>query len=311
MNRPAPIALLSKPRHSADSAQRLGWLMLAPTLAMLAANSIFPLFYALSVSLRNYQMLIPGAHRWIGLSNYLRIFGDPLFWSSLHVTLWFLAGVIFLQFPVGMALALLVNRLRRYQNMIATLLLIPTIISSSVAAFQWTQLFNYQFGPVNYVLGLLHLGQPTWTADPSLALPALIFVDFWQWTPFMTLLLFAGLRSLPDALVEAARMDGSTGWQIVWRIYLPLLRPVIGIALILRILMTFKLFDIIYVLTAGGPGTVTENLAFFTYIQGFRYFNLGYASALAILQLIIVSILAKALIALTRRSSLGGREAAA
>ena len=101
----------------------------------------------------------------------------------------------------------------------------------------------------------------------------------------MTLLMFAGLRSLPSVIVEAARMDGSTAWQIVWRIYLPLLRPVIGIALILRILMAFKAFDIIYVLTAGGPGTVTENLAFFTYVQGFRYFNLGYASALAILQL--------------------------
>ena len=311
MTKPASVALSSKPRSSADSAQRLGWLMLAPTLAMLAANSIFPLFYALSVSLRNYQILIPGSHPWVGLSNYLRVFSDPLFWSSVHVTLWFLAGVIFLQFPVGMALALLINRQRRFQNLIATLLLVPTIISSSVAAFQWAQLFNYQFGPLNYVLGLLHLGQPTWTADPSLALPALIFVDFWQWTPFMTLLLFAGLRSLPGAVVEAARMDGSTAWQIVWRIYIPLLRPVIGIALILRVLMAFKLFDIIYVLTAGGPGTVTENLAFYTYIQGFRYFNLGYASALAILQLIAVAILAKVLIVLTRRSSLAGREAAA
>ena len=294
-----------------DDARRLGWLMMAPTLAMLAANSIFPLLYAVTVSFKNYQLLIPGLHRWVGFANYARIFHESLFWSSLEVTLWFVAGVVFLQFPVGMALALLLNRLRRFQDLLVTLLLIPTIISSSVAAFQWTQLFNYRFGPVNYFLGLLHLGQPTWTADPSLALPTLIFVDCWQWTPFMTLLLFAGLRSLPGAVVEAARMDGSTAWQIVWRIYLPLLRPVIGIALILRILMTFKLFDIIYVLTAGGPGVVTENLAFFTYVQGFRYFNLGYASALAILQLIVVAMLARALIALTRRASLAGREAGA
>jgi multiple sugar transport system permease protein len=297
-------------RRGRDDAHRLGWLMMAPTLAMLAANSIFPLLYAVTVSFKNYQLLIPGLHRWVGFANYAKIIHDSLFWSSLQVTLWFVAGVVFLQFPIGMALALLLNRLHRFQDLLVTLLLIPTIISSSVAAFQWTQLFNYRFGPVNYFLGLLHLGQPTWTADPSLALPTLIFVDCWQWTPFMTLLLFAGLRSLPGAVVEAARMDGSTAWQIVWRIYLPLLRPVIGIALILRILMTFKLFDIIYVLTAGGPGVVTENLAFFTYVQGFRYFNLGYASALAILQLIAVGVLARALIALTRRSSLAGREAA-
>jgi multiple sugar transport system permease protein len=298
-------------RRGHDEARRFGWLLIAPALAMLAANSVFPLLYAVTVSLKNFQMLIPGLHRWVGFANYAKIFHDSLFWSSLEVTLWFVAGVLFLQFPLGMALALLLNRLRRFQDVLVTMMLIPTIISSSVAAFQWTQLFNYRFGPINYILGLLHLGQPTWTADPSLALPALVFVDCWQWTPFMMLLLFAGLRSLPTGVVEAARMDGSTSWQIVWRIYLPLLRPVIGIALILRTLMTFKLFDIIYVLTAGGPGVVTEDLAFFTYVQGFRYFNLGYASALAILQLIAVAALAKALIALTKRPSLAGREAAA
>lgn len=298
-------------RRAAGGARGFGWLMIAPTLAMFAANSIFPLIYAVTVSFRNYQLLIPGAHRWIGFANYARIVHEPLFWSSLGVTLWFVAGVIFLQFPVGMALALLLNRLRRYQDLLVTLMLIPTIISSSVVGFQWAQLFNYQFGPINYALGLMGLGQPTWTANPALALPALVFVDFWEWTPFMTLLLFAGLRSLPSAVTEAARMDGSTSWQIVWRIYLPLLRPVIGIALILRILMAFKLFDIIYVLTAGGPGIATENLAFYTYIQGFRYFNLGYASALAILQLIVVALLARALIALTKRSSVGAREATA
>lgn len=299
-------------RGQRDSARALGWYLMVPALVMFAANSIFPLIYAVTVSLKNYQILIPGRHRWIGFANYAHIFHDQLFFSSLGVTAWFVAGVVFLQFPVGMALALLVHRLRRGHNVLITLLLIPTIISSSVAAFQWVQLFNYQYGPINYILGLLNLGQPTWTADPNLALPALIFVDFWQWTPFMTLLLFAGLRALPGNIIEAARMDGSTTWQIVWRIYLPLLRPVIGIALILRVLMAFKLFDIIYVLTAGGPGTVTENLAYFTYVQGFRYFNLGYASALSILQLIVVALLAKALIQLTRRSGLGtARETAA
>jgi multiple sugar transport system permease protein len=289
-------------RRRGDTGRGFGWLMIAPCLAVLAANSIFPLIYAVTVAFQSYQILIPVPHRFIGLGNFESIFSDPLFWSSLGVTAWFIAGVVVLQFPVGFGLALLLNQLRRYQEMLATLLLIPTIISTSVAGFQWVQLFNYQFGPINYLLGLLRLPQPTWTADPALALPCLIFVDFWQWTPFMTLLMFAGLRSLPNNIIDAARVDGSTAWQIVWRIYLPLLRPVIGIALILRILMAFKLFDIIYVLTAGGPGTVTENLAFFTYVQGFRYFNMGYAAALSVLQLIAVAVLAKLLIRLTRRA---------
>jgi multiple sugar transport system permease protein len=294
----------------ADTARVLGWWLLAPALLFLAADSIFPLLYTVVVSLKNYQLLIPVPHRFVGLANYRHIFTSTLFWGSLRVTLWFVAGVVVLQFPAGLGLALLLHRLRRGQDFLATLLLIPTILSTAVAAFQWVQLFNYQYGPLDYALGLLHLPQPTWTADPALALPALVFVDFWQWTPFMMLLLFAGLRALPPQIVEAARMDGSSAWQVVWRIYLPLLRPVIGIALILRILMAFKLFDIVYVLTAGGPGVATETLAYFTYVQGFRYFNLGYASALALLQLVVVALLAKGLLRLTRRPSFGVVQAA-
>lgn len=279
---------------------------MAPALVMFAANCIFPLAHALVVSLKNYQMLIPVPARFVGMRNYLHIFGDPLFWSSLRVTASFIAGVVVLQLPVGFVLALLLRGMRCFQTLAATLLLIPTIIASSVAAFQWSQLFNYQFGPLNFLLGLLGLGQPTWTASPTLALPSLLLVDFWEWTPFMMLLLLAGLHAVPGDIIEAARVDGSRRWQMVWRIYLPLLRPVIGIALVLRVLMSFKTFDIIYVLTAGGPGTSTENLAYYTYIVGFRYFNLGYSSALAILQLIVVAVLANALVRLTHRPSLGG-----
>lgn len=289
------------PRLGAAS-RRFGWLLLAPALVMLTVNSVFPLLYAVVVSVESYQMLIPVPARFVGLANYAQVFADPLFWSSLKVTAWFLAGVVFLQFPAGFALALLLNRIRRRSELAATALLIPTIIAPSVAAFQWAQLYNYQFGPINFLLGLLHLGQPTWTASPTLALPSLIFVDFWEWTPFVMLLIFAGLRALPGSLIEAARIDGSSPIQVVLRIYLPLLRPVIGIAILLRVLMSFKMFDIVYVLTAGGPGAATENLAYYTYIQGFRYFNLGYASALAILQLILIVLLAKSLVALTRRS---------
>ncbi len=299
---PPPGGGVAAARRGPLGAQRrFGWWLLLPALAVLAANSVFPLLYAVRVSVESYQMLIPVPARFVGLANYAQALHDPLVWHSLEVTLWFVAGVIAFQFPAGLGLALLLHRLPRHQELVATLLLIPTIVSASVVGFQWAQLYNYEFGPLNYLLGLLHLGQPTWTADPHLALPALMFVDFWEWTPFMTLLLFAGLRSLPPQVVEAARVDGSTPGQVVWRVFLPLLRPVVGIALILRIIMAFKLFDIVYVLTAGGPGIATENLAFYTYIQGFRYFNMGYASALSILQLVLITILAKILLRLTRR----------
>ncbi|MGH6675240.1 MAG: carbohydrate ABC transporter permease [Xanthobacteraceae bacterium] len=284
--------------------RRFAWWLMVPALVLFAANAIFPLLYALDVSVRNYQLLIPVPKHYIGLANYARILSDPLFWSSVEVTLWFVAGVIFLQLPAALALALLFDRLPRWAGFAVTILLVPTIISPSVVGFQWAQIFNYQFGPLNYLLGLAHLGRPLWTASPQLALPSLIAIDFWEWTPFMVLLLFAGLRSLPGDIIEAARVDGSSFSQVLRRIILPLLRPVIGIALVLRVLMSFKTFDTIYILTAGGPGTATENLAYYTYIQGFRYFNLGYASALAVIQLIVVAILARALIGLTSRTGL-------
>jgi len=279
---------------------------MVPALAIFAANAIFPLLYALDVSVRNYQLLIPVPPQFIGLENYARILSDPLFWSSLKVTLWFIAGVVFLQLPASLGLALLFDSLPRWAGIGVTILLVPTIIAPSVVGFQWAQIYNYQFGPLNYLLGLAGLGHPVWTASPTLALPSLVAIDFWEWTPFMVLLLFAGLRSLPADILEAARVDGSSYPKIFLRIMLPLLRPVIGIALVLRVLMSFKTFDIIYILTAGGPGAATENLAYYTYIQGFRYFNLGYASALAIIQLIVVAILAKALIGLTRKPSFAG-----
>ena len=164
-----------RPRRHANAGRWFGWWMIAPSLAMLAANSIFPLVYALSVAFQSYQILIPVPHRFIGLRNFEKIFSDGLFWSSLEVTAWFIAGVLLLQFPIGFGIAVLLQRLRRHQDLLVTLLLIPTIISTSVAAFQWVQLFNYQFGPINYLLGLLHLPQPTWTANPvaCLALPDL------------------------------------------------------------------------------------------------------------------------------------------
>lgn len=281
--------------------RRFAWFLMVPALALFAANAIFPLLYALDISFRGYQLLIPGAKRYIGIANYAQIFSDPLFWKSLDVTAWFVAGVLFLQLPAALLLALLLDRLPRAAGFAATLLLVPTIIAPSVVGFQWAQIYNYQFGPLNYLLGLLGLARPVWTGSPVLALPSLIVIDFWEWTPFMVLLLFAGLRSLPADILEAARVDGSSFAQVFFRVILPLLRPVIGIAVVLRVLMSFKTFDIIYVLTQGGPGAATENLAYYTYIQGFRYFNLGYASALAVLQLIVVALLAKALISLTSR----------
>jgi multiple sugar transport system permease protein len=226
------------------------------------------------------------------------------------VTAIFAISVVTIQLGIGIALAMALNQISRNRQVLATVLLMPSILSPAVASFQWRQLFDYYSGPLNFVIGKLGLPLSGWTADPRLALPSLVLVDFWEWTPFMVLLLFAGLQALPKQVFEAARVDGSSSWQIFRFQILPLLRRVIAIAVILRLIAAFKAFDIIYVLTQGGPGSNTESLAYYTYVEGFRYFTIGYSAALSFVSLVLVIALAKLILGYMDRP-VGGRAAAA
>lgn len=286
------------------------WGLVTPSLVALVGLAVFPLIYLLRISFMNYQMLSVAPPTFIGLGNYIHLFKDPTFWHTLLVTFAFALEMLCFELPVGLLLALLIKGLRRHQQVWVTLLLIPTIISPSVASFQWVQIFDYHFGPLNYLLHLVHIPPSTWTADPRMALPALLVVDFWQWTPFMILLLYAGLQSLPAPVLEAARVDGSTPGQVLWNVILPLLRPVMAVAVILRLIAVFKLFDIVYVMTSGGPGIATETLAMYTYLQAFTYFNMGYAAAIAFVQLVIITILAKLVLGYFGREGLYASRAA-
>ncbi len=282
---------------------------MAPATILLVALSIFPLLYSLWLSFTDTALLSIATPKFIALGNYAKIFSDHLFWTSLGVTAAFAISVVTIQLGVGIALAMALNQLPRRSQILATLLLLPSILSPSVASFQWRQLFDYYSGVLNFVLGKLGMPLLGWTADPKLALPSLVLVDFWEWTPFMVLLLFAGLQALPGTVFEAARVDGSTGWQIFRFQILPLLRRVIAIAVILRLIAAFKLFDIIYVLTQGGPGSNTESLAYYTYTEGFRYFTVGYSAALSFVSLVLVIVLAKLILGYMDRP-VGGRRAA-
>ena len=270
-------------------------------MIILVALSVFPLLDSLRLSFLSDNLLSVAPVQFVGLTNYWNLLHDRLFWSGLAVTGVFALSVVTIQLVVGLGLALALYRLPRFQQFLATLLLIPSILSQSVAGFQWLQLFNYQGGLLNYFLAKLHLPLQTWNASPQMALPSLVLVDFWQWTPFMVLLLFAGLRSLPPSVFEAARIDGSSGWQLLRYQTIPLLRRVIGIAVILRLVAAFKIFSIIYVLTQGGPGVATESLAYYQYVQGFTYFNVGYTAAMSFVSLIIVVVLVKLILGFIER----------
>jgi multiple sugar transport system permease protein len=267
------------------------WLI-APATLLLVLITVLPFLDAVRTSLTTWNVLSTIPPRFVWFQNYRDALTDPLFWSSFKVTLIFVGGVIVFQLTIGLAIALLINNLPRGQQLVATVIVLPVVLAPMVVGFQWRVLLDGDFGPLDYLLQQIGLPALAWTGDAHLALPALMLVDFWEWTPFVVLLLYAGLRSLPRPLFEASRVDGSTPWQTFWNITVPLLRPAIAIVLILRIIATFKLFDIVFVLTQGGPGTATENLTYYTYTQGFTYFKYGYATALGIIEMIMVTILA-------------------
>lgn len=280
----------------APGGRRFAILTVLPAVLVLVLVTIVPLLYSLNTSFMQDDLLSTVPAHYNAGQNYAGLIHDQLFWNSLRVTLLFVAMVLVIELPLGLALALAVDHLPRLQQLAVTLLLIPSIISPSVIAFQWRQLFDYSAGPLNFLLAALDLPPQTWTASPSLALPSLLLVDLWEWTPFMVLILFAGLRSLPPDVLEASRVDGSSPMQVLFLQRIPLLRRVIAIAVVLRLLAAFKVFDVIYTLTAGGPGINTESLAYYTYVQAFRYFNIGYSAAMSFLGLIVVAVLVRAIL---------------
>jgi multiple sugar transport system permease protein len=190
---------------------------------------------------------------------------------------------------LGLILALLLNREFKLKKVAITILALPIMITPVVIGFNWRIIYHEHFGPLNYIIRLLRLGSgASWIADPKLALISIFIVDTWQWTPFVTLILLA----IPRQVYEASNVDGATSWQIFRRVTLPLLRPMFVLVVLFRTIWIFKIFDPVFILTGGGPGTATETLSLYTYINGFKLWRIGYTSTLAVFQLIIMNIVA-------------------
>lgn len=273
-------------------------LFIGPAVLVLLAIVIFPLLYSFSLSLHDWNMIKAGGWTWAGLKNYLTILGeDPYFRTSVKVTFLYLVGTVPLQFVLGLAVALILHRItRRVVGLLRVLLVFPSIMTPIVVGLVWRLMYNPDMGMYNYFLRMLGLPPLNWTGSPQLALPSIIMADTWEWTPFMALIMLAGLQALPPEPLEAARVDGASGFQTLRRITLPLLSPVMVVAVLIRLMDSFKAFDLIFVLTEGGPGMSTEILNYYTYRYGFKFFHMGYASALSWLIVIIVTVFATALV---------------
>jgi multiple sugar transport system permease protein len=282
---------------------RLPLMLLAPTALFALAVTVFPLGYAVVASLQAFRFGRPVA--FIGLLNYQNLLADANFRGSVATTLIFTGAATTVEFVLGMALALLLKDDLPLEGIVRSILIIPMIVAPVVVGIVWRLLYSSDVGLVGYVTQLI-FGQPVSVlSSPALALPALILVDTWEWTPFMFLILLAGIQSLPQEPFEAARVDGASGWSSFTQLMLPMLRPVIMVAVLIRAIDAFTVFDQVYVLTNGGPGTATEVATLMVYKAAFRFSQIGYGAAMALALLVLVMALSFAIARALRGDAIG------
>jgi multiple sugar transport system permease protein len=266
--------------------------LVAPSIFVLLLIGIFPLVYLLVVSFQNITMLDVD-RSFQGLLNYRLLFQDERLWGALLHTLIFIVIALPVELILGLFMAqLFIDKLPGRQVFIA-LLVLPVVVSPIVAGATWSLMFDNRFGPINQIIGWLAGGEVTllWTINPHLVYPAILVAEIWQWTPFMFLLLLAALSAVDRSQLEAASIDGAGYWRIFFRIILPAIWPVMAVAILIRGLDLFRLFDIVWALTRGGPGTMTETISIFTYVKGFQQFDTSYTAAVAVLIIVLLSIL--------------------
>lgn len=271
---------------------------IAPAVLILLSLVVFPMIFSLALSFHDWNAIRAKGWEWAGLNNYKTIlFQDPYFRDSAKVTLFYLIGTVPVQFLLGLGVALILSQITtKIIGFLRTTLIIPTIMTPIVVGIIWRLMYNPDVGILNYFLTSFGFAPVNWTGMPGTALPSVMMADIWEWTPFMALIMLAGLQALPQEPYEAAKVDGASAWQTFRYITLPFLAPTMLVALLIRLMDAFKTFDLVFVLTQGGPGMSTEILNYYTYRYGFKFFHLGYASALSWLLAIVVTIISQILV---------------
>ncbi|MGZ5786996.1 MAG: carbohydrate ABC transporter permease [Ramlibacter sp.] len=288
---PAPVSVsgtLLARQGLSDRA--LAWLFVGPTILLLLAFNIFPLLWTIWLSFTNYRANHPNAEvSWLGLDNYKRVLNNEAIWDHLSVTAHFLCCSIALQLLLGFGLALLLNRKFRSHSFWSTAILLPMMLAPAVVGTFWKYFFEPQYGIFNAAIRFFGgTGDFTMLGSTQLSPWAIVIVDTWMWTPYVMLLLLAGLRSIPPYLYEAAEIDRASEWTKFWRITLPMVMPFILLALLFRSIENFKMFDLVDNLTNGGPGSVTELASISLKREAFEKWRTGYASAFAIILFVAI-----------------------
>ena len=279
------------------------WAFLLPALVYLILMAIFPLIWTLVLSLTKWHANIMPKPKWVGLNNYKYfLFQDPRFWNDLKFTTIYVAISVTSELTLGLFFANLLSHKFRGRNFFRVIYLIPMASPPIAVAFLWRMMLHPDIGVINSILKFIGLHGVKWTTSATIAPFTIIMVDVWEWTPFMLLSLLAAFQSLPLELYQAAAVDGANSWQMFKSITLPLVAPVILTITLIRAIDAFKLFELVFGITGGGPGSATESLSLYIYLIGMKWFKLGRGAASSWIFLIILLILAMVLISRFRKA---------
>jgi multiple sugar transport system permease protein len=266
--------------------------LVAPSIFVLLLIGVFPIIYLLMVSFQGLTMT-DNDTSFQGLLNFRALLDDTRLWQSLMHTVFFTAIALPAELLLGLAMAQLFIDRKPGRQVFIALLVLPVVVAPIVSGATWSLMFDNRFGPINQILGWITGEEMAvlWTVKPHLVYPAILMAEIWQWTPFMFLLLLAALSGVDKSQLEAASIDGAGWWSTFFRIVLPAIWPVMAVAILIRGLDLFRLFDVVWALTKGGPGTMTETISIFTYVKGFQQFETSYTGAVALLIIVLLTVL--------------------
>jgi multiple sugar transport system permease protein len=271
-----------------------------PALAITAAVIVFPWAFTVYMSLHDWK--IGQEREFVGLANFVRLAGDTRFVESIGHTLYFTVLAVLLPLVFGTAAALIFNERFPLRGLFRAVFILPMMATPVAVALVWTMMFHPQLGVLNYILSLVGLPPALWVYSPQTVIPSLVLVEVWHWTPLVMLIVLGGLASAPTEPYDSAKIDGASHWQMFRHITLPLILPFILVAAVIRTIDALKAFDTIFVISQGGPGTASETINLFLYLQAFSFYNIGYASAVTIVFFVLIVLLAIVLLWLRQKA---------
>jgi multiple sugar transport system permease protein len=298
------VQVMARPRRARRGRGRHVYtLMILPAAVTILLIIAFPLAYTLWMAVHEYSMGAAGAPPFVGLANYRQLLSNERFLEAIPRTFLFTVFGVLGPTVLGTAAALVFARPFPGRGLLRTIFSLPMMATPVSIALIWQMMFHPQLGILNYLLSLVGIGPQPWIFSRTSVLPSLAMVETWQWTPFVMLIVLGGLAALPTEPYEAARIDGASRWQVLRYVALPLVWPYIMVAIILRAIDALKTFDIIYVMTQGGPGTASETLNIYLYLQAFAFFNIGLASAVVVVYFLILMVMSVGLLITRQKTS--------